>query len=355
MKRRPSIQDLTWLLDLFDNKQLNLSPPYQRRSVWTRGDKQFFLDTIFRNYPCPAIFLHKTISDSGKATYHLVDGKQRTETILEFVGDKLKIGDFGDTRLDGKKWSELQGETELKQQFWNYQLTVEMLDTVDGVNEVFDRLNRNARKLTRQELRHARFEGWFIATTEAEAGREEWATLGVATKARAKRMADTQFLSELMLVVLDQSVQGFDQDAIDEKYRDYDDPDDPVDGFDPDVELSDFNEVKDYLLQLEAVEKTVTTYAKTLGNFYTLWSVIALADSVPVPADFAPRYRAFMEGVAALGADPYDQAVVDAFAAELATPDVQLLRTYRENSRGASTDLGPRQARHEALRQAVIG
>src|SRR5947199_4311553 len=91
MQRRPSTQDLTWLLDLYQNKQLDLDPPYQRRSVWTRRDKQFFLDTIFRNYPSPAIFLHKTINEAGKATYHVVDGKQRTQTILDFVSDRIRI------------------------------------------------------------------------------------------------------------------------------------------------------------------------------------------------------------------------------------------------------------------------
>lgn len=145
MQRRPSTQDITWLLDLHNNKQLDLNPPYQRRSVWTRKDKQFFLDTIFRNYPSPAIFLHKSIDDSGKATYHVVDGKQRTQTILDFANDKVRISsNYGDNRLDGKKWSNLEGEQALKQRFWNYQITVEMIDIVDGtvVNEVFERLNR---------------------------------------------------------------------------------------------------------------------------------------------------------------------------------------------------------------------
>lgn len=119
MQRRPTTQDISWLIDLHRHNQLDLDPPYQRRSVWTRKDRQFFLDTIFRNYPSPAIFLHKTIDDAGKTTYHVVDGKQRTETILDFVDDKLRIAqDFGDTRLNGKKWSDL--ETEFRQIFWNY-------------------------------------------------------------------------------------------------------------------------------------------------------------------------------------------------------------------------------------------
>src|SRR5208282_5372864 len=108
MQRRPSIYDISYLLDLHQNKQLDLSPPYQRRSVWTLKDRQFFLDTIFRNYPSPSIFLHKTIDDAGKSTYHVVDGKQRLETILNFVADKIRFSpNYGDVQLDGKKWSDL--------------------------------------------------------------------------------------------------------------------------------------------------------------------------------------------------------------------------------------------------------
>ena len=174
MKRRPTTQDLTWLLDLDLNKQLDIDPPYQRRSVWTLKDSQFFLDTIFRDYPSPAIFLHKTIDEGGKSTYHVVDGKQRIKTILDFVNDRIKIAkNFGDIRLNGKRWIDLKGEQDLKQKLWNYQITVEMIDDVEGsvINEVFDRLNRNARRLTPQELRHARFEGWLISEVEAESTR----------------------------------------------------------------------------------------------------------------------------------------------------------------------------------------
>ena len=79
-----------------------------------------------------------------------------------------------------------------------------------------DRLNRNSRKLTRQELRHAKFEGWFADQVEKESEKDAWKTIGVVTTARVKRMADTQFISELMLVILENSVLGFDQDDLDE-------------------------------------------------------------------------------------------------------------------------------------------
>src|ERR1700678_2713686 len=217
MNRRPTTQDITWLLDLNRNGQLDLDPPYQRKSVWTSKDRQFFLDTIFRDYPSPAIFLHKTIAADGSSTYHVVDGKQRLETILSFVNNKVRIAkDFGDVRLNGKNWKQLEGEQELRRRLWNYQIPVEMVDVIEGnvVNEVFDRLNRNSRRLTDQELRHAKFEGWFITTAEAEEEKDSWKKLGIVTTARAKRMADTQFISELLMVVITQGAAGFDQDAI---------------------------------------------------------------------------------------------------------------------------------------------
>jgi hypothetical protein len=354
MNRRPSTQDITWLLDLNRNGQLDLDPPYQRRSVWTIKDKQFFLDTIFRNYPSPAIFLHKTIDDAGKATYHVVDGKQRTQTILDFVNDKLRIGkDFGDVRLDGKKWSELGGETDLRQKVWNYQLTIEQIDFVEGkvVNEVFDRLNRNARRLTPQELRHAKFDGWFISLVEAEAGREEWAIFGVVTKARAKRMADGQFISELLLVELERRVLGFDQDALDELYGKYEVPE-SIPEFDEDARLEAFEQHKNYLLALENSNNAITQYAKALANFYTLWCLVVLTPDLPLkPEELAPRYTAFMQKVVELSAQ---QENLQAFLVEHPGQDYAHALTYLNNFTGANTDLAQRQARLEALRAGVL-
>lgn len=352
MNRRPSTQDITWLLDLNQNKQLDLDPPYQRRSVWTLKDKQYFLDTLLRNYPSPAIFLHKKIDETGKATYHVVDGKQRIETILAFVSDKIRIAkDYGDIRLDGKKWSELAGDIDLKQQFWNYQITVEQIDFVDGtiVNEVFDRLNRNARRLTAQELRHAKYEGWLISQAETESAREEWSTLGVITKARAKRMMDCQFISELMLVLLEGKVLGFDQDSLDELYAKYDDPAETMPEFDEDTVLARFDALRSILTEIERTNEAVTQFAKGFGNFYTLWALLATLEKLPEVKDIATRYAVFMRQVGELS----QQGDMQAFLQNHPSPEYARALKYLNNARGASTDLAQRTARLEALREAI--
>lgn len=199
-------KDVNWFLDLYQNGQLDLDPSYQRRSVWTLKDRKFFLDTIFKNYPCPAVFIHKEIKENaGKLMYHVVDGKQRLETIIRFAKNDIAMDkDYGDAKLDGKKWKSIENDPGLKTRFSNYLLAVEFIDSIDGnyVNEVFDRLNRISRKLERQELRHAKYDGWFITTAETESEKDEWERFGIVTKARMKRMKDIQFISELLMVIL---------------------------------------------------------------------------------------------------------------------------------------------------------
>lgn len=353
MQRRPSTQDITWLLDLHQNNQLNLNPPYQRRSVWTNRDKQFFLDTVFRNYPSPAVFLHKTISETGKATYHVVDGKQRIQTILDFVGNVIRMGkEFGDARLDGKKWKDLNSEADLKQKFWNYQLTVELIDWVDGtvVNEVFDRLNRNSRKLTNQELRHAKFEGWFLKEAESESERDDWRALGVSTTARAKRMLDTQFISELMLVVIDNNVRGFDQDGLDEAYAMYDEPAETA----PELSVDDFKQrfaqIRQHIVEMESYNGCITMYAKGVGHFYTLWAVFALSNDWPPAQECAELYSSFMLKLEEVSG----QQNIEEFLAAKSQGEYTNVIKYFNNSRGASTDAGPRVERLNALRPEII-
>jgi hypothetical protein len=354
MERQPRPQDISWFLDLHSRKQLDLNPSYQRRGVWTRRDREYFLDTIFHNYPSPAIFLHRTIDETGKATYHVVDGKQRLETILLFADNKIKIpADFGDDRFNGKRWDEL--DRDAKQIFWNYSISVEFLPTVDEavVNTVFERINRNSRKLTRQELRHAKYEGWCIKFLEVQAEHEDWEKLGIVTRARAKRMADVQFLSELLMVTVKNAVLGFDQDAIDQFYADYDNTDELAEAIDTDEVENRFNLVKSFLVALLERAPETKSLIRTFGHFYTLWTYVALSDLrwniAEDPQNFAPLYLRFMDRVREFTTNPFRRLAPngpDAALDEAAT-------LYAANATGASTDEGPRVARLNALRAGI--
>lgn len=351
MDRRVSTQDLSWFLDLHRNEQLDLDPPYQRRSVWSPRDRRFFLDTIFRGYPSPSIFLHKSVRDNGSHTYEVVDGKQRLETILRFVENRISLAqDFGDANFDGKKWRNLSDEQQ--RTFWDYVLPVEFIRVIDGtvVNQVFDRLNRNSRKLERQELRHAKFDGWLVTLVEAEAEQGFWKDVGVVTTARAKRMKDVQFLSELFCVLIRGSVQGFDQDGLDELYAEFEVLEDVEQDFDPDELRSSLEETKRFIGEMESANCVVTRHARTYVNFYTLWSVVALENGSILPAaEAAIRYEEMMEQVGHLKA----QDDLEAFLRTQEGPTYSAAHRYLTNSTGASTEPAQRQARHDVLLEVL--
>lgn len=319
-----------------------MNPPYQRRSVWTRKDREFFIDTILHNYPSPAIFLHKTIDANGKATHHVVDGKQRLETIIEFTKNNVRIPrDFGDERLNGKKWDDLTPEQ--KRPFWDYSISVEFLPVVDEavVNTVFERINRNSRKLTAQELRHAKFDGWFSSFVEAQAVDEDWENLGLVTKARAKRMADVQFLSELLIVAIQGDVTGFDQDQIDQFYANFEDPDLADMPLTTDEISTRFNRAKALLRDMSTADARIKDPIKTLANLYSLWGWAITAPANSDPRAVAPKYIAFMSRVAEFQRNAGLQPA--------ATPFDQAASGYAVNLRGASTDERQRRERHRNL------
>ena len=350
MQKRSTSQDISWFLDLRRHGQLDLDPPYQRRSVWTPKDRRFFLDTVFRDYHCPPIFLHKVAGTDEKTTYAVVDGKQRLQTLFKFVDGEIALAeDFGDTRFSSKKWPDL-GAAE-RQIFWDYVVPVEFLsfDAVDthAVDQAFDRLNRNVRKLEAQELRHARWDGWFITLVEQECEAQSWRKLGVVTNARAKRMKDAQFMSELILMVIEKTQHGFDQDMLDAAYGRYDDLEEADLEMNPDEIKEALDAARDYLVAAQDSNDCIKDYVTTLGAFYTVWALVVLHRvDLPDVTEFAARLKDFMKTTKTLDTSTDKAALLSSVGGADFKHPLAFLDAYR----GASTDLAPRTKRLEALR-----
>lgn len=133
---------------------------------------------------------------------------------------------------------------------------------------------------------------------EAEAEKDEWIQLGVVTTGRAKRMKDSQFISELLLILLEEKLIGFDQDYLDDSYAKYDNPEKTQFNFSEEEFIRKLEQVKGYISDVQKANKSVTSYAKTFANFYSLWSLIALQyKDLPLPEKFASAYQDFMKKV----------------------------------------------------------
>src|SRR5258708_35858927 len=65
---------------------LELSPVFQRRSVWSPGAKAYFIDTVARGLPVPIVFVReRTDLSTLESKREIVDGQQRLRTILGYV------------------------------------------------------------------------------------------------------------------------------------------------------------------------------------------------------------------------------------------------------------------------------
>lgn len=91
-------KDVQDFVALFQENRLNLEPGFQRQSVWTINDRKKLILSILQNYPVPSVFLYKTTDEKGRLKYAVLDGKQRLESILMFIG----IGRFKRNRFELK-------------------------------------------------------------------------------------------------------------------------------------------------------------------------------------------------------------------------------------------------------------
>ncbi len=276
--RTPSPQTMSWFLDLHEGGQLNLTPPYQRRSVWSSKYREFFIDSVFRNFPTQSIFLEKVVIPDVPTEYRVLDGKQRLTSIISFVNGEFPVPDsLEDMNISGKYYSDLSREEKLK--VYNYVFTVEFVvgaaNTV--LNDVFNRLNKNVAKLNRQELRNAQFDGEFAEEVNKLVDNSLWERIGLVTEARVRRMLDAEYVSELYIICASGIQDG--KDYLDEYYAKWDE------------EIPEsksirkrFDAVANYVGRLDEILSLSRTRFSNVADLYSLWAaIIRLIDGNALP------------------------------------------------------------------------
>lgn len=78
---------LEQLVSYFKDGVIDLAPPFQRGRVWSSKLRQGLLKNILQGRPVPAIFIYKKAAGS-KNYYVILDGKQRLESILLYIGEQ---------------------------------------------------------------------------------------------------------------------------------------------------------------------------------------------------------------------------------------------------------------------------
>lgn len=203
----------------YETGKLELSPKFQRRSVWSGTAKAFLADTIIRGKPFPKVIIMQKFVD-GRTIRVVVDGQQRLRSILEFLSDGIKISRAHNKDHAGKLFSQLP--VELQNDFKSYEVGCDVLGEAPDSEllDIFARINRYSVKLNAQELRNANFSGFF-KTTAFEIGYsyvDYWLGSKVLLQTVINRMGEAELASDLLVAFLDQ-VQS--NKAIERLYREY--------------------------------------------------------------------------------------------------------------------------------------
>jgi hypothetical protein len=197
------------LQNLYEHGHLNLEPGFQRQSVWNERDRAKLIESILRNYPLPAIFLYKR-EEEGVLVYDVIDGKQRLESILMFIGSMRGRFDTR-TQLPNADSIEWVNWSLLKRRHLQHLITacelpvIEVDGEIGEIIDVFVRINSTGKALTSQEKRHARcYNSAFLKEAARLAHRFEGHFLdnGIFSPGQISRMKHVELACELMLSLI---------------------------------------------------------------------------------------------------------------------------------------------------------
>ncbi|MGQ0636604.1 MAG: HNH endonuclease family protein [Planctomycetaceae bacterium] len=155
-----------------ESSSLKINEEYQRGASWTQPQKQCLIDSVFRKYPIPPLFLHRIISvglgGEQSVGYEIVDGQQRIRALAEFFSDKFPLLHPEDKKLKlpnslrsqpapwaKRRFSDLDGSHRvfLEQTSVDAFVITSVTDT-DEVRDLFIRL-QSGTALSRQQIRDA--------------------------------------------------------------------------------------------------------------------------------------------------------------------------------------------------------
>jgi hypothetical protein len=153
----PRNYSLRNILDMIDEKSLDLAPDFQRRRVWKLPQKSRLVESILLQIPLPAFYF----SEESDGMMRVVDGLQRLSAIQEFCRPWSGVPGFALSGLEylrdveGSRYDELA--LPWKRRILSTQIAVNVIDptTPDPVKfDIFKRINTGGSPLNAQEIRH---------------------------------------------------------------------------------------------------------------------------------------------------------------------------------------------------------
>ena len=326
---------------------LELSPQFQRRSVWTEKAKSYLIDTIIRGKPIPKILITQTLT-LGKNIRTVVDGQQRLRAILSFTNGDFRISRAHNRDFAGKRYAELPED--VQSEFLKYEIGVDMLFDLsfEDILDVFARLNTYSVKLNPQELLNAQYLGYFKQTAYSMGFRyvRYWIEGGVLSEREVTRMAEAELSSDLLGALIDGVLS---KKAIPGLYKKYDD-----DELASTQAEGKFDQVMSIIGEVYPPEALQASNFSRVHFFYTLFCSIAHCLFGLAGLEDAPRPVLNKESFGTLrSALDEISARYDEVTAKDAAPPDEAYRAFIEASRRATTDFSTRSLRSKFVCESI--
>lgn len=200
IKTAPTSLKIRQVITDIQSKTLIPRPEFQRRLVWSMSDKNNFVDTIFRGYPFPEIYIADGDVDleTGKGTQVLVDGQQRITTLFEYFTNAASL----------KLEKQIQPYHDLsdpqKKDFLNYDIAVRNLGIVtkEQIIEIFKRINSTNYSLNDMEINNALYAGRFKAVCQELAELDFFERHSFFRPMQLRRMGDVKFVATILITMV---------------------------------------------------------------------------------------------------------------------------------------------------------
>lgn len=272
-KTTSKIVQISDIVQWSEKDELELSPKYQRNSVWNDKAKAYLIDTIVKGLPIPPIFLRQKVDINTKSTSReIIDGQQRIRAILEFVVDeKFAIMKTHNKQYGGMKYSDLTEEA--KEAILEFEIVAEVVTEKDEglIYDMFARLNSNNYVLNKQEIRNSKFWGDFkvLVYNLASQYREFFLKYKILSDNDCTRMRDAEIITSMVILLLE-GIVSETPTSIDKIYEKYDAFFEQADDIEDKIESI-----------MEVIEKIYAYFNGNLGclvkknYFFTFYAVIA--------------------------------------------------------------------------------
>lgn len=188
------IRDFTidYIVQEFNKKRFFI-PNYQRQFVWNKNTQSRFIESILLGLPIPFLFLG---TDPETSNFEIVDGAQRIQTLVTFIGNKLRLINLESLNSINKFYFK-DLPAKLQRTIENTALRMIVLSektTLETRQEIFNRINTSSLKASPTEIRMGSFDGPFTEFIKKLSLNEKFIKLAPLSAQKLSRKEDYELL-----------------------------------------------------------------------------------------------------------------------------------------------------------------